>query len=161
MPVSVDEYLRTSYKPNCEYLDGVLVPKAFGTRKHGRVQVRLGAMLELRFPQYEVSSELTVRIDGTHYLIPDVAVERRDEAQDPYPVLPIYLCIEILSPEDRKSEVWAKCETYHEWGTRYVWVVDPVEQRAWEYAKGGAPLEVEELVAGDIRLRVSEIFAGI
>ena len=159
--ISVEEYLRTSYEPNCEYIDGVLVPKAMGTKKHGKLQTHLGTILELAFPQYETCAELTVRIDGKRYLIPDIAVERREEAQDPYPILPIHLCIEILSPEDRLSELWAKCEIYHAWGTQFVWMIDPVARRAWEYTKGTAPREVLELTAGDIHLTVEQIFAGI
>ena len=34
----VDEYLRTSYKPACEYIDGELRPKAMGTKKHGKLR---------------------------------------------------------------------------------------------------------------------------
>ena len=159
--VSVEEYLRTSYEPSCEYWDGVLVPKAMGTKKHGRLQFRIAALIQETFPQYEATPELTVRVTPKKYLIPDVAVERRDQSQDPYPVSPIHVCIEILSPEDRLKEVLTKCETYHVWGTPYAWVLDPLARKAWQYTKGSEPIEVDELQAGDIRLTASEIFSAL
>src|SRR5882724_10683600 len=103
--VSVEEYLRTSYEPACEYVDGVLVPKAMGTRKHSKVQGRILVLIEAAFPHYEAMTELTVRITKRKYLIPDLAVDLRDHAQDPYPVSPVHLCIEIVSPDDRLREV--------------------------------------------------------
>jgi len=36
--VSEQEYLNTTYKPGCDYIDGVLRPKPMGTRKHGLLQ---------------------------------------------------------------------------------------------------------------------------
>ena len=162
--VSVEEYLRTSYTPNCEYVDGLLVPKSRGTKKHGKLQLRIGTLLEKAFPNYETTTEQTVRITPSQYLIPDLAVERRDQAQDPYPILPVHLCIEILSPDDRLSSALEKCETYHRWGTPYTWVVDPQERRAWQCSNGLAPVEVQaagELTAGDIHLSLSDIFSGL
>ena len=161
-PVSVEEYLRTSYEPNCEYVEGVLVPKAMGTKKHGRLQLRIANLIGNAFPHYEVTPELTVRVTRTQYLIPDLTVERRDQSQDPYPILPVHLCIEILSPDDRLEAALKKCETYHAWGTPHTWVLDPVTRRAWQYSSGTRAVEIEaggELTAGDIHLRLSDIFA--
>lgn len=45
VPVSVDEYLTTSYELECEYVDGELIPKAMGMREHGHLQLRLGRLL--------------------------------------------------------------------------------------------------------------------
>jgi Uma2 family endonuclease len=161
--VSVEEYLRTPYEPSCEYVDGLLVPKALGTRRHGKLQGRIALLIEAAFPHYEAIPELTVRISRTKYLIPDVAVDRRDRAQDPHALLPVHLCIEIVSPDDRLPEVLAKCETYHAWGTPHTWVIDPQTRRAWQHSKGSSALEIDaatgELAAGDIRIRLSEIFA--
>ena len=162
--VSVEEYLRTSYEPACEYVDGVLVPKAMGTRKHGKIQARILVLIETGFPHYEAIPELTVRITGKKYLIPDLAVDRRDLAQDPYPITPVHLCIEVVSPDDRLPEVLAKCKTYHAWGAPYAWVLDPQTRRAWQSEKGSIPVEIAstgELTAGDIHLLVSDIFAAL
>ena len=160
--VSVEEYLRTSYDPPCEYVNGALVPKAMGTKKHGKIQRRLLRLIEDGFPNYEPTPEQTVRISGKEYLVPDIAVEFCDESQDPYPVTPVHLCIEIVSPGDRVSEILKKCETYHAWGVPHTWVIDPQIRQAWQYDKGSTPIEIApdaELTAGQIHLRLSDIFA--
>ena len=160
--VSVDEYLRTADKPNCEYIDGVLVQKPMPTWMHSELQYQIAYMIRTFFPRFEAMPELTVRIDAKRYLIPDLAVQERGTRQRPYAVTPIHLCIEIVSPEDRMSEVFAKCETYHEWGTLITWIVDPQSRRAWEYVKGYAPEQIAsdgELRAGEIHLRVAQVFA--
>jgi len=43
--VSVEEYLRTNSKPNCDYLDGVLRQKAWANWNHGGVQARVGSLI--------------------------------------------------------------------------------------------------------------------
>ena len=39
--VSVEDYLRRTEKPYCEYVDGVLYPKAMPTKLHALVQYML------------------------------------------------------------------------------------------------------------------------
>ena len=163
-PVSVEEYLSTSYEPRCEYIDGALVPKAMATWKHGRLQLSIAVLIEKAFPHYDAIPELTVRITEKEYLIPDLGVDRRDRRQDPYPVWPIHLSIEIVSPDDRLNELLSKCETYHAWGVPHAWVIDPQTRRAWQYSKGEEPREVDslgELLAGDIHIRVADIFSAL
>ena len=43
--VTVEEYLRTSYKPACDFIDGTLRQKQMPAWKHGLIQARLGALL--------------------------------------------------------------------------------------------------------------------
>ncbi|MCX6606992.1 MAG: Uma2 family endonuclease, partial [Acidobacteria bacterium] len=96
------------------------------------------------------------------FLVPDIAVQRLDAIQDPYPELPIYLCVEILSPGDRLGETLAKGEAYHDWGVPYFWVVDPETRQAWSYANGEFPKEVPadgELTAGEISISMVKIFS--
>jgi Uma2 family endonuclease len=160
--ISVEEYLRTNYKPACEYIDGVLRQKPMPTRKHGLIQGRLCQLLNMGFPDFEAASEVTVRLREGKYLVPDVVVQRRDRIQDPYPTDPVHLCVEILSPEDRMSEVFAKCEAYHAWGVETVWAVDPENRRAWEYRVGQRPAEIlsnGRLTAEGISIPLTDVFA--
>ena len=124
--ISVDEYLRTSYKPNCEYRDGVVTQKALPTYKHSQAQGQVSMLIYGHCPSFAVGIELTCRLSENRYLVPDVAVLRKDRIQDPYPTEPIHLCVEILSIEDRFSEVVAKCEEYQAWGVPMIWIIDPV-----------------------------------
>jgi Uma2 family endonuclease len=131
------------------------------TRKHSVIQSRLGFCILSRYPQFEPASELTVRIRTGRFLVPDLAVQSRDNIQDPYPLDPIHLCVEILSPEDRMSDTFSKCEEYHAWGVANVWIIDPEERRAWEYKSGHRPSEVPpegSLTAGAISVSLAELF---
>jgi Uma2 family endonuclease len=160
--VSVEEYLATTYKPACDYVDGVLYQKSMPTRKHGSIQIGLGQFINIGFPGFNASSEVNVRIRPGKYLVPDLIVQHRDRMQDPYPTEPVHLCIEILSPEDRISVVIAKCEEYHAWGVETVWIVDPENPRAWEFRKGQWPVEIPltgSLTAPGISISLADLFS--
>jgi Uma2 family endonuclease len=160
--VSVEEYLATSYKPACDYLDGVLRQKPMPTWKHGLLQGHFMQLINTGFPKFAAASEVTVRIREGKYFVPDVVVQSRDRIQDPYPTEPVHLCIEILSPDDRMSEVLAKCEEYHAWGVPTVWIADPDNERAWEYRAGQRPKEIAagaSLTADGIVVPLSEAFS--
>lgn len=43
--ISEEEYLRTDYEPNCEYVDGVVVPKALPNATHYALQGLLCCLL--------------------------------------------------------------------------------------------------------------------
>jgi Uma2 family endonuclease len=162
--IPVEEYLQTSYKPACEYRDGVLTQKPMPTYKHSHSQFRINLLLYKHCPDFEASPELSVRLNENRFLVPDVAVQRKDRIQQPYPTEPIHLCIEILSPEDRLSEVIGKAEEYHAWGVEMVWIVDPVNNAAWEFSRNRPLHEVPldgALTAPEIAIPLAELFSGL
>src|SRR6185312_5712137 len=136
--VPVEEYLRSSEKPNCEYRDGVLYPKPMPTTFHGLLEFMLVLMLSKLGLQ--AAPEVTIRLSPTKYLVPDVVAA--PVLQNPYPVEPVLHCCEILSPEDRLGTMLAKCEEYHAWGVPFCWVIDPVKRTAWEYHNNAEPVRV-------------------
>ena len=156
--VSVEDYLRRTEKPNCEYDDGVLYPKSMATASHGQTQKDVMRLLDKQ--GVESLPEVTVRLSATKYLVPDVVAAPR--IQRPYPTEPVLLCIEILSPDDRPGAMLAKCEQYHDWGVPFCWVIDPETQAAWEYHRGGSPHDVDRggtLRAGELSIQLPELFA--
>ena len=160
--VSVDEYLRTSYKPACEYRDGVLTQKAMPTGKHAFLQTRIGHYILSAYSQFWVGLELTVRLSEDRYVVPDVAVQYLDRVQNPYPTNPIPLCVEILSPDDRFSETVSKAEEYLAWGVPTVWIVDPEKQMAWSYDnQRGLHDATAHFIAGEISISLADLVAGL
>ena len=160
--VSVEEYFAISEKPYFEYLDGVLRQKAWPTYEHGKTQMRLCNLIDQARLSLEALPELTVKVSERIYLIPDVAVVRVSEIEDPYPTKPVFLCIEILSPEDRFSDTVAECEEYHAWGVPFCWIVDPEDKQCWEYHAGERPNQISDdghLTAEKLSPRVTDIFA--
>jgi Uma2 family endonuclease len=162
--VSEQEYLSTTYKPACDYIDGVLRQKSMPTWKHGVIQGTLIALIKNGFRRFLAAAEVTVKIRTGKYFVPDVVIQRRDRIQEPYPAEPVHVCVEILSPEDRVSETFAKCEEYHEWGVEMTWIIDPESRRAWEYRKGQLFVEIPEtgsLTADGISIPLHEVFADL
>ena len=162
--VTLDEYLATTYKPSCDYLDGVLRPKPMPTWNHSMIQTQIAQLINLNFPHYRAGSEVTVRVTSTQYLVPDIAVQDAAKIQQPYPTEPVHLCVEVLSPNDRMSEAIAKCEEYHAWGVPHVWIVDPEERRAWEFPRNQRLHEIREggkLTASEILIGLEDVFSVI
>lgn len=154
----VEEYLRLTQKPYCEYRDGVVSPKAMPTKLHSIIQRVLIMLLEKQGA--EAFPELTVRISPTKYLVPDVSVA--GDFPGPYPTEPVLLCCEILSPEDRLGAMLGKCEEYHVWGVPFCWVIDPVKRTAWEYHSGAEPVRVTAtLRAGELAVSLEELFSAL
>ncbi|MCC6538642.1 MAG: Uma2 family endonuclease [Bryobacterales bacterium] len=157
--VSVEEYLRNTDKPTCEYRDGVLFPKPMATFLHGLIALRL--MMLLNRQGLISAPEVAVRLSPARYLVPDVIGTLK--VQHPYPTEPVLLCCEVLSPDDRLGATFAKCDEYHAWGVPFCWVVDPVKRTAWEYHRAtGEPVRVAEaLHAGDYTVALPELFSAI
>ncbi len=158
--VSVEDYLRRTEKPYCEYVDGVLHPKTMPTKLHALIEKILMRLLDSQ--GVESLAEMHVRLSPTKYLIPDVIANPTIES--PYPIEPVLLCVEILSPDDHIGATLAKCEQYHEWGVPYCWIIDPQKQTAWHYHKGGEPEHLDRvgtMTAGELIVRLEELFAEL
>ena len=160
--VSEQEYLNTTYKPACDYIDGILHQKPMPTLRHSAIQGQLIVLINPRYPQFLAGPELTVKIRTAKYFVPDVVVQRRDTLQEPYPSEPVHLCVEILSPEDRLSETLAECEEYHAWGVETTWIIDPEARCAWEFGRGHRLTEIQaggSLTAGEISVAIRDLFS--
>ena len=162
--LSVGDYIKTyvegGAKPSFEYVDGRLLPKGMGTRKHSRIQRRLLELLSSS-QGFEAFPELHTRLREREFRIPDIVVERRPVGDQEYPVEAVYLCIEILSPDQTLPQLIEKCKQYHAWGTVYCWIIDPESPSAWEYQRGEQPrllADEDVLAAGEIQLAVRDIF---
>jgi Uma2 family endonuclease len=106
--VSEQEYLTTSYEPDCEYDDGELLERNFGELPHGILQLEFGGFfrdLRKQGRLIRVAVETRVRIAPRKYRIPDVCVYKEPAPRDRVPSTPPFIAIEILSPEDRMSRV--------------------------------------------------------
>jgi Uma2 family endonuclease len=137
--VSVEEYLRTSYDPDCEYVCGEVLDRNVGEKGHSKVQKRLLVFLAQREAQWGLFAlqEWRLRIDERHYRIPDLAILIGPEPDEAMLSTPPFVCVEILSPEDRMSWMQKKIADYLAFGVRYVWVLDPKAQQAFSYTSEG------------------------
>jgi len=158
--ISLEEYLHTSYDGlDREFRDGEVVERTMPTYLHGKCHLRLGILLMALSERLKLypSSEVRVCLPGKRILIADIAVFHPVEPQG-VPDSPPLIAIEILSPDDRLSEVRAKLEEYREWGVPHVWLVDP-ESRIL-YTLNQRFQEVDTLAIPELGIEVipSDIF---
>ncbi|HYZ87039.1 MAG TPA: Uma2 family endonuclease [Bryobacteraceae bacterium] len=131
--VSLQEYLQTSYRPDCDYVDGVLVGRNVGEIQHSRWQGEIYATLRAQGKKLGLTPfvELRVRISDTRYRVPDVCmIEGSGPDRGPL-TSPPFLCVEVLSPEDRFSTMHERIHDYLGLGVPFVWIVDPLKRQGW------------------------------
>ena len=133
--VPLEEYLNTSYEPDCEYLDGELVERNVGKTKHAILQGLVYAYFLRRSKSWGITPvvELRVRIGERRYRIPDVCVIQGQAPEEDVLTTPPLIWIEILSPEDRPLRVQRKVREVLDFGCDWVWIVDPqtIESRVY------------------------------
>jgi Uma2 family endonuclease len=131
--VPLSQYLATSYRPDCEYLDGELLERNVGKWDHSRLQSLLYRYLGNREKQWGILAvvEQRVHVKATRFPVPDISVLVGPPPDGPIIVEPPFLCIEILSPSDRMKEMQERIDDYLNFGVRYVWLLHPSTRRAF------------------------------
>jgi Uma2 family endonuclease len=137
--IPVEEYLRTVYRPDCDYIDGEVLERNMGEVPHGRIQgffARYFAHFEDEW-QIDTLPETRLQVAPTNYRIPDLMV-----VAIPYPDTrivrtPPVLCIEILSSADRMRAIQRRIDDYARMGVRASWVIDPWKRQVWSASSDG------------------------
>jgi Uma2 family endonuclease len=162
--ISVEDYLATSYRPDCDYVDGEVVERNLGEWDHSSLQGRILVCLWNRYYKdgIRVAPEQRVQVKPTRFRIPDVCVVL-GEPGEKILTKPPFLCIEVLSPEDRMSGIQERIADYLEMGVPHVWVLDPETKQVYTAtpAEGLRELKTRVLKTENPALEVplSEIFA--
>jgi Uma2 family endonuclease len=164
--ISVEEYLATSYRPDCDYVDGEIEERNLGEKEHSILQQALVFLFRLNRDTWsvEVFPELRVQVKPTRYRVPDITVVPTGVSWERILRKAALLFIEILSPEDRLSKVRERVDDYLSLGTEHVWIVDPelrkgyvCSRRGFQEPEGG----VLEIPGTPIRVVLSELFAEL
>jgi Uma2 family endonuclease len=134
-----DDYLRSSYEHDLEFVDGVLVQSGTPTIAHSLLQ-KLLLFWFARFEEslrFEALQEVrTQLIQGARYRIPDVML-----CPTPVPkgkicdVVP-WVVIEILSPDDALSMTRDRLRDYTNLGVQQLVLMDPEEYIAYRFEGG-------------------------
>jgi Uma2 family endonuclease len=137
--VSVEEYLNTSYRPDCDYVDGVLVERNVGEYEHGRLQILLGSFfvtVEKALGVHAVT-ETRVQVRPTRFRIPDLCVLKGGRPPGSIIREPPFLCIEVLSPKDTLGQLQEGIDDYLAMGVPFVWVINPITRDCYIYTRDG------------------------
>lgn len=164
--VTVEEYLHTSYRPDCDYVDGRIEERNLGEHDHGFLQAPLGALFTNNRTAWQVRAVTDVRtqVKSARFRVPDVSVLRADAPREPIIRHPQLIAIEILSPEDRLNRLQERVDDYLEFGIENIWVFDPETRRVWTADAFGLHLvQNGELTVPETPIRVvlSELFAEL
>jgi len=125
--IPVEQYLSTTYHPDCDYIDGEIEERSMGETPHSGLQSFFGWYFRNHQDDWRVDvfTEQRVQTSEHRYRVPDVCLVSHD---DPYhriirtPPLP---CIEILSSDDTLATIQPRITDYAAMGVTTCWVIDP------------------------------------
>ena len=112
--VPVDEYLNTSYSPDVEYVDGVLVERGMPTSLHSIFQAMLAAYFwkyceQLGFIVY--TEPRTQIVERARYRLPDVMLAPLPAARGKFVATAPWVVIEIQSPGTTPRDSYGDART--------------------------------------------------
>ena len=163
---TVREYLRTSWSPDREFVDGRIEERNLGEKEHSIIQGYLAFLFNLKRAEWgvRVFPELRTQTAVQRFRVPDVLVVRKGESFERYLTQPPLIAIEILSPEDTLRAMQAKAAEYRLFGVEHIWIIDPEPRIAYRYADAA----LEEVRTGEltvpgtpIRVVLNEMFTEL
>jgi Uma2 family endonuclease len=131
--------LRTSFDPDRDFVDGEVLERQAGNRRHGYAQARIAAWFVQRRQalRLEALTELRMRVGPGRIRIPDVVASEMPLPEEEVFNSPPYLCVEVMSPDDTISAMHERFDDYLRFGVPHIWVVDPWKHRGWNITDRG------------------------
>jgi Uma2 family endonuclease len=143
--IPLEEYLATTYRPDCEYVNGEVRERNVGKWEHARVQWLLALWFGMHEKEWGIvgSTEQRVQVASDRVRVPDLVVLKAGPQPDVLTEPPL-LVIEILSPEDSYSDTQERAQDYRKMGVETVWIVDP-KTRTGRMCRGKEWIEASRL----------------
>jgi Uma2 family endonuclease len=128
--VPLEVYLRTSYEPDAEFVDGVIEERPMGEYDHSSWQHAVEFWLAQHANEWgiRVRPELRIQVSDRRFRVPDVTVLDRSLPVEQVITHPPIAVFEILSPEDSLNRIMTKLADYERMGIRAIIVLDPQGQ---------------------------------
>ena len=164
--MTLEQYLHTSFSPDVDFIEGETKERNVGEFEHGRLQGLIFAWFLNRERAFAVTAviEQRIRVTDIKVRICDVVLLRKETPREPVAVTPPFICIEIMSPEDRVSRAIEVLKDYRTMGVPHIWLVNPQEKLAFVFDENGLKQQ-EDLIlraAGtDIALDVKALFGEL
>lgn len=125
--VPLEVYLRSSFEPDAEYVDGAIEERPMGEYDHSSWQYAI----QLWFSQHaqdwgiRVRPELRIQVAKNRFRVPDVTVLDRNLPVEQIVTHPPIAVFEILSPEDSLNRTMTRLADYECMGVRTILLLDP------------------------------------
>jgi len=157
--LTIEEYLKTEYRPDCDFVDGELEERNLGEHDHGYLQLHIGAWFLAHEKEWNTHpvSEQRIRVTRTRVRVPDICVTRADAPREQVTTIPPLLCIEILSPEDRLRRTTKVLDDFAAMGVPNLWIIDPYQRIGYIYT----PPDNLKLVTGRLTIPETPIFLDL
>jgi Uma2 family endonuclease len=160
--VPLDVYLRTSWEPDAEYVDGVIEERPMGEWNHADWQAAVVEFFRNRRAEWNirVAPELRVQVSPDKFRVPDVTILDRNQPVEQIITHPPIAVIEILSPEDSVSRMLKKLREYQQMGIQTILVLNPGGEDHYRFSAFGlTPLQETafELPGSSCRFDLEEI----
>ncbi len=161
--LSIDEYLSTNYRPDCDYIDGELQERNVGKQDHSDIQRILVGLLYAHELEWQVIGmpEQRLRVSPTRVRIPDVCILPAGEQVEQIVTHPPLACIEILSESDSLASTQPRLQDYANFGVANIWVFDPARRQAfiWTPSTLAIPTNLLTISTTPVALDVPAVFA--
>lgn len=160
--ISLEEYLSTSYRPDRDYLEGEVIERNVGKRKHGYAQAEIAAWFGSRKSQLNLQplTELRLQVTPTRVRIPDLVIAQTPIPDEEVFTAPPCLCIEIMSPDDTMANLQDRLDDYLAFGVPNIWVIDPWKFRGWTITPAGwstAPDQIMRTADNSLALPLADV----
>ena len=125
--VPVDVYLRSSFEPDADYVDGEIQERPVGEYDHAAWQAALLVYFRQNSLKWNVrvQPELRVQVAETRFRVPDITVLDRDQPIEQIVTHPPVAVFEVLSPDDVMPRMLTKLADYERMGIQGIFVIDP------------------------------------
>ncbi len=135
--VSVEEYLRTSYEHDPEYIEGEIKERPRPTRLHAFVQGMLCAWFAQHMDEWGIFAypEVRTRVRPENFRLPDVAVSLKSPIDTKTLNDPPLIAIEILSDDDKAADLRKRAVDFSAMGTENIWLLDPETRQAYRWVR--------------------------
>jgi Uma2 family endonuclease len=163
-PITIEQYLKTSYEPDAEFVNGEIEVRAVGEYDHSIVQWAILDWFRRRDKQWQTRTlqEQRTRLNSDTVRVPDVSVWARTVPIEPVFSHPQLIVVEVLSPEDRHTRMQAKIEDYRRFGVPNIWIVDPAKRIGWNCSDGNWTRKARfEVADSPIHLDLEELFRDL
>ena len=125
--ISIEEYLKTSTSPDCEYVRGVIKESAVGELDHAAWQAALIRWFSERNSAWNIRvyPELRVQVADDNFRVPDVTILSRNAPREQIVTQPPLAVFEILSPTDTMIDMLERLADYQQMGIPAIWLINP------------------------------------
>lgn len=132
--ISLEQYLKTAYEPDAEFVDGEIEERNVGEYDHNAVQKAILLWFARHEKEWGIRciQEQRTRLSASRVRIPDVSVFARSLPIEQVFTQPQRVAIEVLSPEDRHCKVQEKIDEYRDFQIPNIWIIDPVKRIGWD-----------------------------